>query len=149
MKIQLLLFMISVMVVKSQTGSSDGAADRPEIRKYAFVELPGLKPPDNDWIFTHAKVALMEDNDTLSPANLILKKSDDAEKEVFGLLFLRKKEERGLPADLQKREKLFDMLNSKMKSGGITHWYIFQMRATGNTLIGVYGPVLYHPESAR
>lgn len=94
-------------------------------------------------ILSDAKVRLLEGR------NKFVSNSDDEHREPemskggnFGIVFLNKKKERGLPVEKEKREALFRTLDSKMKADGITHWYIFQLRSTDYDLVGVYGPVL-------
>lgn len=143
MKIYITIFSLSAaasfLLGETPTINPD---DHAEEEDRAFMELPGIGIPNEHNILKKTKIVILEKKDlfVMSPMEAG-DKNGETEKITYGIVFLNKKKERGLPVDQAKKKMLFSLLDAKMKEEGITNWYIFQMRSTNEDLLGVYGVI--------
>ena len=138
--IAILLVMVIVLSCVTCEESSHAFSVVPDgNQNRAFMELPGVTITNNHSVFDQAKVVILEQKDSFSDAPRQVGGGDGTTNSTYGLVFLRKKRESGLPTDETKRRILFETLDARMKKEKITHWYIFQMRSTNEKLLGVYG----------
>ncbi len=113
--------------------------------KKVFMLLPRANFENEHPVFRFANVSLIEDEGKFIRDPSFKGAQDDLEKATYGIVFLNKRLDNEIPNSLFKRNSLFATLDDISDKDGVNHWYIFQLKSSDYSVIGVYGDS-YQPE---